>query len=194
LTQIKAVSDDGWFDRLGSYIEASAMTNTGRLETLRTGVIAGAAGGLAEIAWVALYADLTGIDPAVVARGVTTTAGLSALLPEHPATLGIGVHMVLAAMLGIALTLAWRARSANRPARGNPFPFMLAALAGVWAINFLVVLPTVGPAFAHLLPYTVSLTSKLLFGAAVAEVLRRLEKSIAPARVLALRKVRSGEA
>ena len=50
---------------------------------------------------------------------------------------------------------------------------MLAALAGVWAINFFVVLPIVSPAFVHMVPYAVSLTSKLLFGVAAAAVLRR---------------------
>jgi hypothetical protein len=148
------------------------MTNRERFETLRTGIIAGAAGGLAEIAWVTLYAGLSGIDPAVVARSVTTTAGMRALLPAHPAALGIVVHMLLAATLGVVLTLSWRTLTANRRVADNPFPFMLAALAGVWAINFFVVLPIVGPAFVHLLPYTVSLTSKLLFGLATAEVVR----------------------
>ena len=49
---------------------------------------------------------------------------------------------------------------------------MLAALAGVWAVNFFVVLPIVSPAFVHIVPYAVSLTSKLLFGVAAAEVVR----------------------
>ena len=49
---------------------------------------------------------------------------------------------------------------------------MLTALAGVWAINFFVVLPIVSPAFVHVVPYAVSLTSKLLFGVAAAAVLR----------------------
>ncbi len=148
------------------------MTNTERLETLCTGAIAGTAGGLAEIAWVTLYAGLTGLDPTVMARSVTTAAGVSALLPAYPATLGIGVHMLLAATLGVALTLAWRTLSARRAGKANPYAFMLTALAGVWAMNFFVVLPIVGPSFVHLLPYAVSLTSKLLFGAAAAEVVR----------------------
>jgi hypothetical protein len=49
---------------------------------------------------------------------------------------------------------------------------MLAALAGVWAVNFFVVLPLVSPAFVHIVPYAVSLTSKLLFGVAAAEIVR----------------------
>ncbi len=137
------------------------MTTTPRLEIFRTGAFAGAAGGLAEIAWVTLYAGVTGGDPAVLARGVTTAAGVSALLPASPVIVGIAVHMTLAVTLGIALAFVWSALRERQPSLTNPYPFMLAALSGVWAINFFVVLPIVSPAFVHLVPYAVSLTSKL---------------------------------
>ena len=149
------------------------MTTTRRLEIFQRGVFAGAAGGLAEIAWVTLYAGATGGDPAVLARGVTTAAGVSALLPASPVILGVAVHMALAMTLGIALAFVWSALRERRPSLSNPYPLMLTALAGVWAINFLVVLPIVSPAFVHMVPYAVSLTSKLLFGVAAAAVLRR---------------------
>jgi hypothetical protein len=151
--------------------EETAMTNTRRLAIMRTGVFAGAAGGLAEIAWVSLYAVVTGADPAVLARGVTTAAGVTALFPASPVALGIEVHMALAVMLGIALAFGWQALAAKR-GLANPYPLMLAALAGVWAVNFFVVLPLVSPGFVHLVPYAASLTSKLLFGVAAAEVVR----------------------
>jgi hypothetical protein len=190
LTQIKAADDDRWLDPLGSNIEVAIMINTRQLETIVTGVVAGAAGGLAEIAWVTLYAGITGGDPAVLARGVTTAAGVSALLPAaSPVVLGIGVHMMLAAMLGVVLTFAWQALSAK--GLTNSYPFMLAALTGVWAMNFFLVLPTVSPAFVHLVPYAVSLTSKLLFGVAAAEVVRDRARFIVPAPALAFRKVGS---
>ena len=120
-----------------------------------------------------LYAGATGADPAVLARGVTTAAGVSAILPASPVALGITVHMTLAVMLGVALAFVWSVLRAARPGLANPYPLMLTALAGVWAVNFFVVLPIVSPAFVHLVPYAVSLTSKLLFGFAAAAVLRR---------------------
>ena len=43
-------------------------------------------------------------------------------------------------------------------------------LACIWAVNFLLLLPVVNAQFAALLPYSVSLGSKLLFGAAMAGV------------------------
>lgn len=140
------------------------------LETIRLGVIAGAAGGLAEIAWVTLYAVATGANPAMLARGVTTAAGLSALFPAAPAALGVSVHMGLAVTLGIALAFVWRMLSSHRLETAGPFPFMIAALAGIWATNFFVVLPIVSPAFIQLVSYSVSLISKLLFGLAAAGV------------------------
>ncbi len=167
------------------------MINTRQLETLVVGIVAGVAGGLAEIAWVTLYASIAGGDPAAFARGVTTAAGASTLWPAAPPVmLGIWVHMMLAMMLGVVLTFAWQALSAKR-GMTNPYPFMLAALAGVWAINFFVVLPIVSLAFVHMVPYAISLTSKLLFGLAAAEVVRDWMRCDAPASALALRKAPS---
>jgi hypothetical protein len=142
------------------------------LDTVGQGVIAGAAGGLAEIIWVTLYAVATGADPAMLARGVTTAAGVSALLPITSLTLGVAIHMTLAVMLGVMLTVVWRGLSLRWPEAAKPFPFMITALLGVWAINFFLVLPIVNPAFVHLLPYPVSLISKVLFGLAAAGALR----------------------
>lgn len=141
------------------------------LDAVRLGAIAGAAGGLAELAWVSLYAATTGANPAVIARGVTTAAGASALFPADAITLGVGVHMVIAVALGIALASVWRVMPS---ARANPLPFAIVALAGVWALNFFVVLPIISPAFIDLLPYSVSLISKLFFGLAAGGVLKVL--------------------
>ena len=157
---------------LNAFEKRAGRRNEMALETIRSGVMAGAAGGLAEIAWVALYARMTGGDPAILARGVTTAAGASALLPASPAGLGIAVHMALAVTLGIVLAFGWRVFFGERAASTNPYPFVLAALSGVWAINFFVVLPIVSPAFIHMVPYGVSLTSKLVFGLVAAETLR----------------------
>jgi hypothetical protein len=152
------------------------------LETTRHGVVAGVAGGLAEIAWVTLYAGATGADPSTLARAVTTAAGVSALFPSAPVALGVTVHMLLAAALGIALSFGWRTLLSNRSDIASPFPFMLAALVGVWAVNFFVLLPGISPAFIHLVPYPVSLLSKVLFGLAAAEAFRRQDASVLKAR------------
>jgi len=149
---------------------------TGRLdsgELIRRGILAGAAGGLAEILWVSLYATLTGGSATTLARGVTTAAGVTALLPAAPVTMGIAVHMALAVLLGIALTGLWQGLTQRDYGMRSLYAVMLTALAAVWAVNFFVILPAVSPAFVQFLPYSVSLMSKLLFGLAAAETLRR---------------------
>jgi hypothetical protein len=133
------------------------------------GVLAGAAGGLAEIVWVSLYATATGANAASVAHGVTTAAGVSALLPEAPVAMGIAFHMTL----GIALAGLWQALAPRLHGVTGLYAVLLATLATIWAINFFVVLPLISPAFAHIVPYSVSLMSKLLFAVAAAEILRR---------------------
>ncbi len=159
-------------------------TTTRRIEIFQQGVFAGVAGGLAEVAWVTLYAGVTGTDPTILARGVTTAAGVSALLPASPVALGVMLHMTLAVTLGVVLAFVWSALRESRPGLTNPYPLMLTALAGVWAVNFIVVLPTVSPAFVHMVPYADSLTSKLLFGVAAAATLRwQVAPELQPARI-----------
>ena len=141
-------------------------------ETVRQGVVVGAAGGLAEIAWVALYADVTGENATILAQGVTSAAGINALLPSSPVIVGIIVHMSLAVMVGLLLAFAWRELREQWPSLRSPYLFALASLAGIWVVNFFIVVPIVSPAFVHLLPYPVSLISKLLFGTAGAAALQ----------------------
>jgi hypothetical protein len=148
---------------------------TGRLgigETIKRGVLAGAAGGLAEILWVSLYATITGGNAATLSRGVTTAVGVTALLPAASAAMGVAVHMVLAVLLGVAVACLWQA-VARRQGVSSGYAVVIAALAAVWVMNFFVLLPAISPAFVHMVPYGVSLTSKLLFGLAAAETLRR---------------------
>jgi hypothetical protein len=158
----------------GAFDGAIQMTASriGISEMIKRGVIAGAAGGLAEIIWVSAYAIITGGNATSLARGVTTAAGVSALLPSAPVTTGIVVHMALAVLLGIAVSAVWQAVSVRSQGVSNAYVLVIAALSGVWAMNFFVVLPAISPEFVQLVPYSVSLMSKLLFGLAAAETLR----------------------
>lgn len=147
------------------------MTRADLIAVARRGVAAGAAGGIAEIIWISTYAAATGASAANLARGVTTAAGVGALLPAAPVAFGIVIHMALAVALGIALAFAWRTLSTYWPVAAGPYAFALAALTGVWVINFFIILPWISPDFVHLVPYSVSLLSKLLFGLAAAAIL-----------------------
>jgi len=150
------------------------------VETFQRGLLAGAFGGLAEIAWIAIYAGVTGGDPAAVARAVVTAAGVNALLPASPTGLGIAVHLILSAALGVGLAFAWLRLREFRRSGTHVFAFAMIALAGVWTINFFAILPIVSPDFVHIVPYAVSLTSKLLFGLAAATALSSRSEKAAP--------------
>jgi hypothetical protein len=141
---------------------------------LRTGLCIGVAGGLAELGVVWLYSALTGGDAAMIARRVATAIGLNGA----SAATGVTIHLVIAAVLGVALNAVVQTM-AGRPARDRVvFPFMLGSLSIVWAINFFVVLPLVSPGFVLLLPYAVTLASKLAFGLAAAATLRVLPPAV----------------
>lgn len=143
-------------------------------------VLAGLAGGLAEIAWVAAWCALQGSDGWQVARAVT--AALAPALGAVPfaAALGLVVHFGLSVLLAVAFVRA----AAWAPRRVPTLALALAALAGVWAVNFFLVLPALDPAFVRLLPYPVTLASKLLFGAAMALALTRFEPASRTAAVV----------
>jgi UPF0716 family protein affecting phage T7 exclusion len=70
------------------------------------GVVAGAAGGIAEIIWILVYTLVTGTDAATLARGVTTAIGANLLFTRGTVASGIAIHMILAVTLGTALAFA----------------------------------------------------------------------------------------
>ena len=139
---------------------------------VRTALLAGLAGGLAEIAWVALYSSFTATSGLAVAREVTATVYPAAAAAPWSAWAGAGLHLVLSAALGIAFVLAlWG--GAARPGARAVWTCALSALVAIWALNFFVVLPAVNSTFITLMPLGATLTSKTLFGVAMAAVLQR---------------------
>jgi hypothetical protein len=141
--------------------------------TLRQNVLlAGLYGGMAEVVWVAVYCLLTGRSSAEVARQVTATVLPDAATGSAAVALGIGIHFVLAVLLAMVFVrVVWLpfTRRLNDVAATL---VACAVLGAIWAMNFFLVLPAVNPAFVALLPYAVTLTSKLLFGVAMAGALR----------------------
>lgn len=135
-------------------------------------LIASLAGGMAEIAWVSLYAGFTPLEGAVVAREVAAS-----LLPAAWAVgtggawRGILIHVLLALALGYAFAyVLWR--SFMRP-RGMvaTLGISVLTLACAWTMDFFVVLPVLNPAFLALMPYPVTFASKMLFALAMALIL-----------------------
>ena len=133
--------------------------------------LGGLAGGLAEVLWVALYASMTSVSGAEVARQVAATVFPSAAELAAAPVLGVAVHLVLSLALGAVFALAVWFPSARRLEFPAAVAMTIAVLVGIWAINFFVVLPILNPAFVTLMPYSASLISKALFGVAMAWVL-----------------------
>lgn len=130
-------------------------------------ILAGIYGGLSEILWVLLYSRFTPVEATEVARQVAATVFPN--LVDSPAApiLGIAIHVALALAIALAFTrLVWLPR--RDPRTVYTFAGAVSALTVIWAINFLLLLPAVNPGFAVLMPYTVTLFSKMLFALAMA--------------------------
>jgi hypothetical protein len=137
-------------------------------------LIAGVAGGLAEMAWIAFYSSASSTSGIEVARQVTASVYPAASNALWAPWAGAGLHMLLSAVLGLAFVLIlWRSCS-GRPSSGTIWTSAVVGLSAIWAINFFIVLPAMNSSFATLMPYGVTLLSKTLFGVAMAAALHRM--------------------
>lgn len=140
------------------------------LTWLTQGAVIGLAGGLAEVLVVGAYSRVAGVDASAVANAIATAVRIDA----GSAATGLFVHMALSAALGIVLLAV--ANGSGLPRVGSApltCAMSLLPLGAIWGMNFFVVLPILSSAFVHLLPYAITLASKLMFaGAAVLTLLR----------------------
>ena len=136
----------------------------GKNRVLTVGLLAGLCGGAAEVLWVALYSGATHTDGMAVAQQVTASVIPAAAFLTLAPLLGFVIHMLLSVALGIAF--AWAVWRFLLPYFGAEaiVPVAVVTLVLVWATNFFVVLPVLDPAFVTLMPYGVTLFSKVLFG------------------------------
>ncbi len=136
-----------------------------------TVILAGLAGGLVEIAWISLYSFLTPVNAAHVAREISATIIPASVDLSFAPMLGVAIHLVLAMALAVIFAATILAPVARLYGASGIIMSCLMTLSIIWLINFHVVLPIVNPTFTSLMPYVVTLISKLLFGAAMAWVL-----------------------
>jgi len=136
------------------------------------GLLAGLAGGAAEVLWIWIFSGVSGGSAAGVARGVTATVAPALGTGALAVPLGIAIHFALAAGLGIAIAVAIRGLAPRLAGSWAEAALVVATLAAVWTMNFLVILPVVNPAFVHIVPMPASFASKMLFGVATVLVLR----------------------
>lgn len=140
---------------------------------VKYGVLAGIAGGTAEIVWISATSILANISATNVAYGVVASVGLGIAPSTLSVLVGVAIHMAVAVALGIAVSVACFALFGRTLQGAALYGLVVMALVGDWAFNFLVLLPLINPAFVEAVPYPISFLSKLLFGLAAAEVLRR---------------------
>jgi len=138
---------------------------------IAAGLEIGLAGGLAEVLVVGAYAGVAGADAANVAGAIATAVRVD----PGSAIVGLAVHMAMAAGLGLALLAGAKGSGLLRDGSARRiYAMALLALGAIWSLNFLVVLPVLSPGFVHLLPYPVTLASKLMFAVAAVATLRSM--------------------
>ena len=143
---------------------------------IAAGAAAGLVGGLAEVLVVGAYSRVAGIDAAGIAGAIATAVRVD----PGSAIAGLAVHMVLSAGLGVALLAAAKGGGVLRAGSARlVHAWALLALGAIWSLNFFVVLPIVSPGFVHLLPYPVTLASKLMFAVAAVATLRSIPTNAA---------------
>ena len=150
------------------------MTKSERSTNLvRLALIGGLAGGAAEVLWVLFYSGLSEVNAVVVAREVTASLWPAAATWSIAPLLGVATHMVLALALAALCAPVLLRIAVKHEAPAAIMVAAVGALAAVWAVNFFLVLPLLNPAFIALMPYPATLVSKMLFGVAMAAVVRR---------------------
>jgi hypothetical protein len=152
---------------------------------MSTALLAGFAGGVAEMVWVAGYCAVTPLSSSEVLRQISLSVGLNTGNGALASLAGVAIHLGLSVLVGLAFTLAvWRP-PVRRAGIASTWLVSCTVLALIWACNFFLVLPSLNPGFADLMPYAVTLASKLLFGIAMGWVLYRGvhqdQRSTAPA-------------
>lgn len=139
-------------------------------------LIAGLAGGIAEILWVLAYGAFAPVSAAEVAREVTASLLPGAAASAAAPALGVGIHLALSIVVAGAFVAALLRVFPGRHSMAGYAGLAVIALAGVWALNFLLVLPVLNPRFVTLMPYAATLASKALFGLTMGAVLARGER------------------
>jgi membrane-associated HD superfamily phosphohydrolase len=143
----------------------------------KIGVLAGLAGGLAEVIWIVLFSNLTLNDVTLVATGITQSVGLWQVATSARVPLGIAIHMSLAVILGISISIFLSKLEHCSLSKQVESLIVICVLAIIWGINFFFILPAINPAFVNIVPLPVSFLSKIIFGFAAAWVFFAKHKS-----------------
>jgi hypothetical protein len=134
-------------------------------------LLAGLAGGVAEVLWVMAWSAVTPLQATTVAREVTRTVFPVMAETSMAAEIGLIIHLAISLALGVVFVWALGKHLARHYGGAGILAGCVTLLALIWTINFLVVLPVLNPVFVTLMPSAVTLGSKTLFGLAMGAVL-----------------------
>ena len=139
--------------------------------SLTRALLAGLAGGIAEVLWVTAWSTVTPLQLTTVASEVTRTVFPSMAEISIAAEIGLIIHLAISLALGVAFVWVLGKHLAHHYGGAGILAGSVISLALIWTINFLVVLPALNPVFVTLMPSAVTLGSKILFGLAMGAVL-----------------------
>jgi len=134
-------------------------------------LLAGLAGGIAEVLWVLVYCTLTPLSTSEVAREVAASVMPRLAASAAAPALGLAIHLALSVALAYVFVAALARLFPGARSGAQTVTIAVFALLGVWALNFLVLLPVVNLRFVALMPYAATLFSKALFGTVMGSVL-----------------------
>src|SRR6186713_970535 len=108
----------------------------------RTLVLAGLAGGMAEVVLVAAWCAVSPLAGGTVLGGITASVFPAWAGTPFAPTIGLLIHFTLSVAVALAFALVVsRSQAATRNATALMTTSVL-ALAAIWAFNFFVLLPT----------------------------------------------------
>ena len=134
-------------------------------------ILAGMVGGMMEIGWISIYSSLSSASAINVARQISATILPFTADSYYAPMLGLFIHLVLSLILAIFFSAIILKPAVRRYGTLGIMLSSFMTLGIVWVINFFIVLPILNPSFISLMPYVVTLISKLLFGMAMGWVL-----------------------
>jgi hypothetical protein len=138
-------------------------------------VLAGLAGATAEVLWIGLFCALTPLRGEEVLRQITATISPALAGSGWAPVLGLLLHFVLGVVVAYAFSVLIWQTFARRRGGGTTLTMALLALTAIWAVNFFVLLPAINGEFVGLMPYTLTLGSKVLFAIAMAATLNSFD-------------------
>lgn len=134
-------------------------------------ILAGMVGGIMEIIWISVYSSISSISATNIARQISATVLPHTADSYYAPMLGLFIHLVLSLILAVLFSAIILKPAVRRYGSLGIMLSSFMALGFVWAINFFIVLPIINLSFVALMPYVVTLISKLLFGVAMGWVL-----------------------